>query len=175
VKVGYNTRIRPGSLVYRELDKMRSPLVTTFHETLGSCFASTLKDMLGSAVCESVYGLLERNGITGGEICNRFDDTVTVLTKVLGTSSRVLVHRTVVEMFRQYSQRADFSYQDSLRDRLIVLKEAVLANHLMPRSRHDGIDFDSVERTRLTSPGETGNHNGPIDNPDTSKKAVNAS
>jgi len=175
VKVGYNTRIRPGSLVYRELDNMRSPLVTTFHETLGSCFASTLKDMLGSAVCESVYGLLERNGITGGEICNRFDDTVTVLTKVLGTSSRVLVHRTVVEMFRQYSQRADFSYQDSLRDRLIVLKEAVLANHLMPRSRHDGIDFDSVERTRLTSPGETGNHNGPIDNPDTSKKAVNAS
>src|SRR2546428_11475639 len=110
-----------------------------------------------------------------GEIGNRFDDTVTVLTKVLGTSSRVLVHRTVVEMFRQYSQRADFSYQDSLRDRLIVLKEAVLANHLMPRSRHDGIDFDSVERTRLTSPGETGNHNGPIDNPDTSKKAVNAS
>src|SRR3989454_5148405 len=110
-----------------------------------------------------------------GEIGNRFDATVTVLTKVLGTSSRVLVHRTVVEMFRQYSQRADFSYQDSLRDRLIVLKEAVLANHLMPRSRHDGIDFDSVERTRLTSPGETGNQNGPIDNPDTSKKAVNAS
>src|SRR2546422_11675735 len=110
-----------------------------------------------------------------GEIGNRFDATVTVLTKVLGTSSRVLVHRTDVEMFRQYSQRADFSYQDSLRDRLIVLKEAVLANHLMPRSRHDGIDFDSVERTRLTSPGETGNHNGPIDNPDTSKKAVNAS
>ena len=175
MKVGYNTRIRPGSLVYRELDNMRSPLVTTFHETLGSCFASTLKNMLGSAVCESVYGLLERNGITGGEICNRFDDTVTVLTKVLGTSSRVLVHRTVVEMFRQYSQRADFSYQDSLRDRLIVLKEAVLANHLMPRSRHDGIDFDSVERTRLTSPGETGNHNDPIDNLDTSKKAVNAS
>lgn len=175
MKVGYNTRIRHSALVYHELDNMRSPLVTTFHETLGSCFASTLKDMLGSAVCESVYGLLERNGITGGEICNRFDDTVTVLTKVLGTSSRVLVHRTVVEMFRQYSQRADFSYQDSLRDRLIVLKEAVLANHLMPRSRHDGIDFDSVERTRLTSPGETGNHNGPIDNPDTSKKAVNAS
>jgi len=44
---------------------MRSPLVTVFHETLGSCFASTLKDMLGSAVCESVYGLLERNGILG--------------------------------------------------------------------------------------------------------------
>ncbi len=125
---------------------MRSPMVTVFHETLDSCFASTLKDMLGSAVCESVYGLLERNGIPRGEICNRFDDTVIVLTKILGASSRVLVHRTVVEMFRQYSQRADFSYQDSLRDRLIVLKEAVVANHLIPKSRHDSIDFDSVEK-----------------------------
>ena len=87
---------------------MRSPLVEVFHETLGLCFASTLKDMLGLTVCESVYGLLERNGIPKGEICNRFDDTVTVLTKALGASSRVLVHRTVVEMFRQYSQRAEF-------------------------------------------------------------------
>src|SRR5438309_10176360 len=113
-------------------------------------------------------------GSRGGEICNRFDDTVTVLTKVLGTSSRVLVHRTVVEMFRQYSQRADFSYQDSLRDRLIVLKEAVVANHLIPKGRHDGIDFDSVENTRLTSPRETGNHDGSYDDLDAAKKSVHA-
>ena len=130
---------------------MRSPLVEVFHETLGLCFASTLKDMLGLAVCESVYGLLERNGIPKGEICNRFDDTVTVLTRALGASSRVLVHRTVVEMFRQYSQRAEFSYQDSLRDRLIVLKEAVVANHLIPKSKHDGIDFNSAEGTRVAT------------------------
>ena len=109
-----------------------------------------------------------------GEIGNRFDATVTVLTKVLGTSSRVLVHRTVVEMFRQYSQRADFSYQDSLRDRLIVLKEAVVANHLIPKGRHDGIDFDSVENTRLTSPRETGNHDGSYDDLDAAKKSVQA-
>jgi hypothetical protein len=132
---------------------LRSPLlVEVFHETLALCFASTLKAMLGPAVCESVYGLLDKNGIPRGEVCNRFDDTVTVLTKALGASSRVLFHRTVVEMFRQYSQRAAFSYEDSLRDRRIVLKEAVLANHLIPKSRHDGIDFDGVERTRITSP-----------------------
>jgi len=89
-------------------------------------------------------------GSRGGEICNRFDDTVTVLTKVLGPSSRVLVHRAAVEMFRQYSQRADFSYQDSLRDRLIVLKEAVVANHLIPKGLHDGIDFDSVEKNETS-------------------------
>ncbi len=84
------------------------------------------------------------------------------------------MHRTVVEMFRQYSQRADFSYQDSLRDGLIALKEAVVAKHLIPKSRHEGIDFDSVERTRLASDGETGNHNGSYDNMDPSKKGVNA-
>jgi hypothetical protein len=121
-----------------------------FDETLGSCFASTVKDMLGLAVCESVYGLLERNGIPKVEISNRFDDTVTVLTNALGTSSRVLIHRTVLEMFRQYSQRADFSYRDSLRERLIVLKDAVVANHLIPKSRVDAIDFERVQNTRLT-------------------------
>ncbi len=70
-------------------------MVEVFQETLSLCFASALKDMLGLAVCESVYGLLERNGIPKGEICNRFDDIVTVLTRALGASSRVLVHRTV--------------------------------------------------------------------------------
>jgi len=59
-------------------------MVEVFQETLSLCFASALKDMLGLAVCESVYGLLERNGIPKGEICNRFDDTVKVLTKALG-------------------------------------------------------------------------------------------
>ncbi len=96
-----------------------------------------------------MYGLLERNGIPKGEISNRFDDTVTVLTRALGSSSRVRVHRTAVEVFRLYSQRAEFSYQDSLRDRLIVLKETVVASHLIPKSRHDGIDFDSGKEQEL--------------------------
>jgi len=74
-------------------------------------------------------------------------------------------------MFRQYSQRADFSYQDSLRDRLIVLKEAVVANHLIPKGLHDGIDFDIVEKTRLTSSWASGNHSGSYDKLDTAKRA----
>ena len=123
---------------------MQGSLVESFQETLGKCFASSMRDMLGGAVCESVYGLLERNGIRRTEVSNRFDDTVAVLTKALGSSSRVLVHRTVVEMFRQYSQRADFSYQDSLRERLNVLKEAVVAQHLVPRVMREGFDLDSV-------------------------------
>jgi hypothetical protein len=123
---------------------MQGSLLESFQETLGRCFGSSLRDMLGGAVCESVYGLLAKNGIRREEISSRFDDTVAVLTKALGSSSRVLVHRTVVEMFRQYSQRADFSYQDSLRERLIVLREAVMAQHLVPRIMRDGFDLDSV-------------------------------
>lgn len=123
---------------------MQGSLVEAFQETLGRCFASSLRDMLGTAVGESIYGLLERNGIRRTDISNRFDDTVAVLTKALGSSSRVLVHRTVVEMFQQYSQRADFTYQDSLRERLTVLKEAVMAQHLVPRIMRDGFDLDSV-------------------------------
>ena len=133
---------------------MQGSLVESFQETLGRCFASSLRDMLGSTVGESIYGLLERNGIRRNEISIRFDDTVAVLTRALGSSSRVLVHRTVVEMFRQYSQRTDFSYQDSLRERLTVLKEAVMAQHLVPRIMRDGFDLDSV--AIATTPGGSG-------------------
>ena len=134
---------------------MQGSLVESFQETLGRCFASSLRGMLGSTVSESIYGLLERNGIRRTEISNRFDDTVAVLTKALGSSSRVLVHRTVVEMFRQYSQRADFSYQDSLRERLIVLREAVVAQHLVPKVMREGFDLDSVAiATKHGSPDE---------------------
>ena len=132
---------------------MQGSLVESFQDTLGRCFASSLRDMLGGAVCESVFGLLEKNGIRRDEISNRFDDTVAVLTKALGSSSRVLVHRTVVEMFRQYSQRADFSYQDSLRERLVVLREAVVAQHLLPRVMREGFDLDSV--AIATKPGSS--------------------
>ncbi|HWY28969.1 MAG TPA: hypothetical protein VNW25_06900 [Candidatus Sulfotelmatobacter sp.] len=94
----------------------------------------------------AVYDLLARSGIRKEEISNRFDDVVTALTRTLGTSSRVVVHRTVVEMFKEYSQRLDFSYTDSLRDRLALLKEAVVANHVLPRRVRDDGTFDSVEK-----------------------------
>jgi hypothetical protein len=56
-----------------------------------------------------------------------------------------VIHRTVVEMFKEYSQRLDFSYTDSLRDRLASLKEAVISNHILPNRLHDQSAFDSVE------------------------------
>ena len=112
---------------------VRSPLITVFHDTLGYCFDSALRDMLGPSVRDSVYGLLERSRIPRAEVANRFDEAVDVLVRGFGAASRVLVHRTLVELFGQYSLRLDFSYQDSLRDRLWRLKEQVVDSHIIPR------------------------------------------
>ena len=125
---------------------MRSSLVDTFYESLGYCFGKALLETLGPKVQAAVYDLLARSGIKKEEISNRFDDVVQALTSSLGTCSRVVVHRTVVEMFKEYSQRLDFSYADSLRDRLAVLKNSVVANHVLPNRLHDVSAFDSVEK-----------------------------
>ena len=125
---------------------MRSSLVESFYETLGYCFGKVLLETLGPRVQASVYDLLGRSGIKKEEISNRFDGVVQALTSTLGTSSRVIVHRTVVEMFKEYSQRLDFSYTDSLRDRLALLKETVVANHVLPRRLREEGTFDSVEK-----------------------------
>jgi hypothetical protein len=127
-------------------DALRSPLAEIFYETLGYCFGKVLLETLGPTVQASIYNLLERSGIRKEDISNRFDDAVQALTSTLGTCSRVVVHRTVVEMFKEYSQRLDFSYTDSLRDRLALLKEAVVANHVLPHRLRDESTFDSVEK-----------------------------
>lgn len=125
---------------------LRSSLVDSFYETLGYCFGKVLLETLGAKVQASVYDLLGRSGIRKEDISNRFDDVVQALTSALGTCSRVVIHRTVVEMFKEYSQRLDFSYTDSLRDRLALLKEAVVANHVLPHRLRDESAFDSVEK-----------------------------
>jgi len=125
---------------------LRSSLVDIFYETLGYCFGKALLETLGPTVQATVYGLLGRSGIRREEVSNRFDDVVGALTKTLGACSRVVVHRTVVEMFKEYSQRLDFSYTDSLRDRLALLKETVVANHVLPHRLRDESAFDSVEK-----------------------------
>jgi hypothetical protein len=100
--------------------------------------------MLGPTVRDSVYGLLERNRIPRAEIANRFDEAVDALVRGLGAASRVLVHRTLVELFGQYSLRLDFSYKDSLRDRLWRLKEQVVDSHIIPRRLQEASWHDEV-------------------------------
>src|SRR5207245_9372052 len=102
---------------------MRSDVVTTFYETLDYCFEQALRDILGRSVQGSVYELLERNRIPKKDISSRFNDVAAVLLKFLGTCSRVIVQRRVVERYKQYSQRIDSSYWYSSSDQLSALLE----------------------------------------------------
>jgi hypothetical protein len=112
---------------------VRTALVETFQFTLRDCFVGTLEDMLGVGVRDEVFRLLERSGVTVREIALRFDDVVEIVTRVFGSSARVLVYRTVANLYEEYSQRPNFTFYDSLKDRISLLREKVVADLLKPR------------------------------------------
>ncbi len=148
----YNTCIRAGDPMdfhTAGLKKMRAPLVTFFHETVSLCFNSALEGM-GSTVRDVIVDHLEKRGIPEVEISTRFDDVVKVLTETFGTSARIIIYKTLVEAYREYSLRADFTYQDTLRDRFILLKDRVVADHLMPKHAQRGLPEDHIP---VPSPG----------------------
>ncbi len=121
--------------------RMRAPLVTFFHDTVSLCFNSALEGM-GVTVRDVICDHLEKKGIPEAEISTRFDDVVRVLTETFGTSARIIVYKTMVELYKEYSIRADFTYQDSLRDRFILLKDRVIADHLVPKHAQRGLPED---------------------------------
>ncbi len=116
---------------------MRAPLVTIFDDTLNYCFGSVL-ETIGTSVRDVIYARLEKKGVSLSDISTKFDDVVRLLTESFGESARVIIYKTVMELHQQYSMRANFTYQDSLRDHLSLLRERVVADHLMPkRAQHE--------------------------------------
>ncbi len=111
---------------------MRAALVATFQDTVSYCFKSTLETM-GTSVRDIVYDHLRRKGIPESEIPARFDDVVKALNESFGGSARVIIYKTLVELYQQYSMRVDFTYQDSLRDHLGLLRERVVVDHIIPK------------------------------------------
>jgi hypothetical protein len=57
-----------------------------------------------------------------------------VLTGAFGEGARVLVFKTVTELYKEYSQRAGFAFGESLRDQIIILRERVAIDLLKPRN-----------------------------------------
>ena len=110
---------------------MRTPLETAFHDTLNYCFRSVLETM-GSTVRDVVYAHLEKRGVPRRAISEKFDDAVRILTESFGGSARVIIYKTIVELCHQYSMRVNFTYQDSLRDHLSLLRERVGTDQLVP-------------------------------------------
>ena len=120
---------------------MRAPLETFFHDTVSYCFNMALEGM-GETVRDVIIAHLGQRGIPKAEISTRFDDVVKVLTDTFGTSARIIIYRTMIELYKEYSLTAEFTYQDSLRDRFILLRDRVLADHLMPRHSQKGMPDD---------------------------------
>lgn len=119
---------------------MRTQISTLFHETVNDCFRNAL-DGMGPTVRDVIYDLLAKRGIEQSEISSRFDDVVAVLTDSLGASARVLIYRTMTLLCQEYQVRADFDYQDSLRDRMVLIRDRVVVDHLYPKrvQRNDPI------------------------------------
>jgi len=107
-------------------------MAETFHSTMNQCFATVVEDLLGRTVREETFQLLERNGIKPSEISSRFDDVVEVLTRIFGNSALVLVHMTVMELYKEYSLRTGFAFGESLRDQVALLREKVMSDLLKP-------------------------------------------
>jgi hypothetical protein len=110
---------------------------------------------MGPTVREVIYDLLAKKGIEQSEISSRFDDVFVVLTDSLGASARVLIYRTMTLLCQEYQMRADFNYQDSLRDRMILLRDRVVVDHLYPKrvQRNDPI-FSRPSHTQINqNPG----------------------
>ena len=112
---------------------MRSDIIETFQGTLVQCFSLTLEILFGRPVKEQLMRILAEHKIPRSEIGARFDDVAKVLTDVFGSSSRLLVYKTVVGLYEEYSVRANFGFYDSLREQLLFLRERVLSDILKPR------------------------------------------
>ena len=128
---------------------MRTAIVETFQSTMNQCFTTVVEDILGRTVGAEILQLLERNGIQPSEISSRFDDVVEVLTKVFGEGARVLVFKTVTELYKEYSLRAGFTFGQSLKGQIALLKERVVTDLLKPRhypSIDDSIYITTRER-----------------------------
>lgn len=134
---------------------MRTPLVTIFEETLKRCLDNTLEATLGRPVRDEIYRVLGKRGIPDHLVSNMFDEVVQVLREAFGEAYHMLVHRTVVELYKEYAQRINFSYQESLRNHLSFLRDRVVSDHLYPRGwRSDPLDafFDQPKRPANQGP-----------------------
>jgi hypothetical protein len=112
---------------------LRSNLIETFQAALRQCFSETLETIFGRSVKEQMMNVLAQNNIPRADIGARFDDVARVLTDVFGNSSRLLIYRTVVGLYEEYSVRPIFGFYDSLRDQVLYLRERVLSDILKPR------------------------------------------
>jgi hypothetical protein len=121
---------------------LRADMIETFQGTLVQCFNQTIENLFGRPVREQLMRILAEHKIPRSEIGARFDDVARVLSEVFGASSRLLIFKTVVELYEEYSVRVTFGFYDSLKDQILYLRERVLADIIKPR--HSPTIDDSI-------------------------------
>ena len=99
---------------------------------LNYCFTTVL-EAVGEGFPQRIYEVLEKKGVKREDIPSSFDRVITVLTESLGPSARVLLFKTVEALYREYSMPTQVSYDDSLKDKIILLQSKVETEHLNPR------------------------------------------
>src|SRR5438128_12027512 len=101
-------------------------MIETFQATVVQCFSTTLENLFGRPVKEQMMRILAEHKIPRSEIGARFDDVAKVLTDVFGSSSRLLIYKTVVELYEEYSIRSTFVFYFSIRDQILIQIDRVL-------------------------------------------------
>jgi hypothetical protein len=126
-----------GIIASRGLKLFRSPSLFVFHEVLNNSFGTALESLLGRGVREEVYRILEKQGIRKEDLPSKFDKVIEALRQVFGECSRVIIHRVLRVLYEQYSLPVDFSYQETLLDRLTFLRDKIVIDNLRPRGLTD--------------------------------------
>ena len=137
---------------HRRMDVVRTALVTTFHETVNFCFNTVLETM-GTSVREVVFERLRGRGILEEDVSTRFDEVVDVLNASFGGAARVIVYKTIFELYMQYGMRVDFTYQDSLKDHMVLLRERVIMDHMVPKRVQRDYTALSFSSPMIQTPG----------------------
>jgi len=128
---------------------LRSPSLFAFDEVLTNSFSSALEGLLGHQVRDEVYHILETRGIRNDQVPSRFDKVIEALNQVFGEGSLVIIHRVLRVLYEKYSLPVDFSCQETLVDRLTLLRDRIVVDHLRPREV-ENIDFFPDKETGTT-------------------------
>jgi hypothetical protein len=100
-------------------------------EVFTNNFSSALEGLLGREVRDESYHILEARGIRDHEVPSRFDNVIEAPHKVFGEGARIIIQRVLRVPYEKYSLPANFFCQDSLLDRLTLLRDRIVMDHLV--------------------------------------------
>jgi len=100
---------------------------------VNNSFGTAIEVLLGRGVRDEVYRILESKGIRRSDVPSKFDKVMEILLQVFGECSCVIIHRVLRVLYESYALPVDFSSQEILLDRLVVLRDRIVLENLRPK------------------------------------------